>query len=371
MPTIQAIQSVISSHFPEKCAESWDNPGLQLGRRKADVKRVLTALELTPDIVDEAIQTGTQLVVTHHPFIFRPIKSLTDANPDGDMLLTLAEHGIGLLAAHTNLDSAPDAIVKKLADDLGLSGRHPFLEHHPYEAYKIVVFVPRKDAEAVARAMHAKGAGCVGQYSSVSFSADGVGRFTCGADSHPAIGTPGSVESVEETRLEMVVSGRELKSVIQALLAAHPYEEPAFDVFRLESEVHGMTDYYGFGIAGRLPEPVRLDAFVAHLKKIWEIPAVRAAGNAGKMISNVAILNGSGAKYLSSCRGIDAFITGDCGHHDFDNAIRQNVALIDAGHYDTEKFIPRILADVLESSEIGGELEIRIAESMRNPMTVY
>ncbi|MBO4351036.1 MAG: Nif3-like dinuclear metal center hexameric protein [Proteobacteria bacterium] len=371
MVTVCDIRGMVCQKFPEKCAESWDNPGLQLGRGDARVNRVLTALELTPAVVAEAISWGAQLVLTHHPFIFKPIKVMNDDTPEGRMLLDLAEHKIALLAAHTNLDSAPHAIAEKLADDLELCNRKPFLSHEPYATYKIVVFVPKTDAETVAQAMHAKGAGCVGQYTNVSFRGCGTGHFTCGQGSHPAIGTPGTSETVEEIRLEMVVSERDLRAVTRALHQAHPYEEPAFDVFKLESEVHGLTDLYGFGMEGDLPAPMTLRALIAHIKQIWDIPSLRAAGNADQMVSRVAFVNGAGAKFISNARGIDALITGDCGHHDFDNAIRRGIALIDAGHYETEKYIPQILAQTLMDSAFGNELEVQIAREMRNPFEVY
>ena len=134
MVEVQDIRRVISQKFPEKCAESWDNPGLQLGRSNAPVKRVLAALELTPSVTEEAISWGADLILTHHPFIFKPFKSINDDTPEGRMLLDLAEHKIALLAAHTNLDSAPQAIAQKLADDLGLQNRKPFIPHEPYAA---------------------------------------------------------------------------------------------------------------------------------------------------------------------------------------------------------------------------------------------
>lgn len=365
--TVRDIVSIISSRFPEKTAEEWDNPGLQLGRFDAPVRRVLVALELTPAVVEEAIKTGVQLVVTHHPFIFRPLKAVNDRSPEGRMLLDLAENRIGLYAAHTNLDAAPGAIAQKLADDLGLSDRRGFLPHKPYQAFKLVVFVPRQDAEKLAAALHKAGAGSVGNYANVSFRCDGIGAFTCGADANPAIGTPGSSEQVEECRLEMVVPERVLGQVTAALRQNHPYEEPAFDIFKLESEVSGLTDAYAFGIQGKLASPMILRDFAAYLKQLWHIPSLRVAGKPDKMISRVAFVNGSGAKFLTRCRNIDAYITGDCGHHDFDNAIRQDIALIDAGHYDTEKYIPQILMETLQNLDI----EIQIAQSMRNPMDVY
>lgn len=370
MKTIEDIRQIMNRHFPVQGAEDWDNPGLQLGRSKNAVQRVILALELTPDIVKEAIDCGAQLILTHHPFIFKPFKALNDDSADGRMLLDLAEAHIGLLAAHTNLDSAPQAINEKLANDLNLSDRAILLPHEAFAAYKIVVFVPEQDADAVAEAMHRAGAGCVGNYSDVSFRGHGTGCFACGSDSHPAIGKPGSVERVPEARIEMVVSARDLKAVTTALLKAHPYEEPAYDVFKLESPVHGMTDQYGFGMTGTLPKPITLTELLAQLCNLWQIDAIRASGDPDKIIRKVGIMNGSGARYVAKARGVDAYITGDCGHHDFDNANRLGIALIDAGHYDTEKFIPEIMRSTL-ASELGNEVELRIATSMRRPFDFY
>ena len=370
MVVLKDICAVISNRFPEKTAEEWDNPGLQLGRQTYEIHKILVALELTPEVAHEAIESGVQLILTHHPFIFKPIKSITDKDPEGTLLLDLAEHHIALLASHTNLDAAPQAISEKLADDLNLNKRRIFLPHHPYEAYKIIVFVPESHADSVAEAMHQAGAGNVGQYDHVSFRSHGEGRFTCGFQSHPAIGEPGSSETVAELRIEMVVSGRELGRVIQAMLKAHPYEEPAYDVFKLESDVHQMTDLYGFGITGELPAPMPLQSLAKHLKQIWDIPVLRISDSTDKIIQTVAILNGSGARYLNQCKNTaDVYITGDCGHHDFDNARRIGIPLIDAGHYDTEKYIPAILMKTLKNAKFGDQLDIRIAKTMKNPMS--
>ena len=370
MVKLHEICALISDHYPEKCAEEWDNPGLQLGRDDAEIARVLVALELTHPVIAEAIQTQAQLILTHHPFIFKPLKSVSTRTPEGSMLLDLAEHHIALAAAHTNLDAAPGAIAQKLAQDLGMHNTTPFLPATPYDACKIVVFVPEPHAEQVAAAMHEAGAGCVGNYSDVSFRASGTGYFTCGSETHPAIGKPGSAETVDEQRIEMVVSSRYLGRVIRALRASHPYEEPAFDVFRLSSEVHGISDLYGFGTIGKLPAPVKLADLLNTIKTVWELPHLRYAGDPESSVSRVAILNGSGGRYISKCSGkADVLITGDCGHHDFDNARRMGIALVDAGHYGTEKFIPQIMADMLRQSAYGDQLDIRVAQSMQNPMT--
>ena len=371
MVKLHEICAVLSEHYPEKCTEEWDNPGLQLGRDDAEIRRVLVALELTHRVVAEAIETQAELILTHHPFIFKPLKSVSTRSPEGSMLLDLAEHRIALVAAHTNLDAAPGAIAQKLAQDLALLDVTPFLPASPYDACKIVVFVPETHADQVAAAMHEAGAGCVGDYSNVSFRSSGTGHFTCGASTHPAIGEPGSAETVAEQRIEMVVSSRYLGRVIRALRAAHPYEEPAFDVFKLSSDVHGISDLYGFGTLGKLAAPVTLSDLLETIKKVWDLPHLRYAGDPQAKVSRIAILNGSGGRYISKCGGkADVLITGDCGHHDFDNALRMGISLVDAGHYGTEKFIPQIMADMLRESSIGAQLDIQIACAMQNPMQV-
>ena len=373
MVSLQKICAALSECYPPQCAESWDNPGLLLGRNRAEIRRVVVALELTPEVVEEAIETRAELIVTRHPFIFKPMSSLTDSSPDGRMMLDLAAAGIALYAAHTNLDSAPAAIGEKLACDLGLMDVRALLSHEPFSSYKIVVFVPHTAVDAVAKAMHEAGAGCVGHYRDVSFRGTGTGHFTGDDTTHPAIGSPNIAETVAETRLEMVVSSRDLNRTMNALRAAHPYEEPAFDVFKLENDVAGIADLYGFGTIGRLPSPIHLCDLLNKIKEIWEIQALRVADlPLDKVIEKVAILNGSGSKYAKKCAqlGADAYITGDCGHHDFDLARRYGLALIDAGHYDTEKFIPEILRSTINRL-FANDVEVSIAKSMKNPMIFY
>lgn len=365
---VQTVASVISHYFPEKAAENWDNPGLQVGHRNAEVKRILVALELTPAVLEEAIGKHVDLIVTHHPFIFKAMKQINDDSAEGRMILSLVENHIALWAAHTNLDAAPQAIADKLADDLELEDRRPVLPEQPYAAYKIVVFVPKSEVENVAHAMHDMGAGCIGNYFDVSFQTDGNGFFSCGAESNPTLGFPGSAECVREVRLEMVVSERDLKDVIENMKKAHPYEEPAFDVFKLENPILGISDEFGFGTIGKLRTPMKLAQLIEKVKSCWDIPALRVAGDPEKQIATVGIMNGAGAKYATS--RVDVYISGDCGHHDFDRAIRENFALIDAGHYDTEKFIPEIIVNTLKR-HLGEDVEIEIAQSMKNPMCVY
>lgn len=373
MISVRDVCGVFEKNFPHDCAESWDNPGLLLGRSNAPVSRVLTALELTPDVAKEAIQIGAQMIVTHHPFIFKPFKSLTDNSADGQILLDLAEHHIALFAAHTNLDAAPNAIAQKLSADFNLQNSRPLSAHQPYDACKIIVFVPQSDAERVSDAMIQAGAGGVGNYDAVSFRSQGEGRFTPQNDAHPAIGERDCPQSVPEIKIEMIASSQNVSAVLRAIKNAHPYEEPAIDVFKLQNEIHGINDRYGFGCIGDLPQICTLSELLETIKKIWNIPSLRASGDPQTPISRLAILNGSGAKFLPIAKkfGADAYITGDCGHHDFDLSCRLHLPLIDAGHFETEKYIVQILAQTLQSDSNTQSLDIRESQCVKNPFNVY
>lgn len=268
MRTVNDIAGAISGTYPEESAQDWDNVGLLAGRRGAAVRKVLVALEVTWAVVDEARAGGFDMIVTHHPLIFRAIKSVTDDTAEGKLLLSLLEAGISLYSAHTNLDAAPNGIARKLADDLELSNVYPLLPYSPHQTRQ-------GDAE------------------------------------------------------------------------------------------------YGFGAVGYLPQPMPFEALAGRVKKLWGIDFLRVAGERGKSVSKVAVLNGSGAKYLNACacQQADVYITGDCGHHDFDEARRLGVALIDAGHFHTEKYIPEILYQCLKSKI--KDIEIRLSEHIDNPMEVY
>lgn len=373
MISVRDVCGVFEKKFPHDCAESWDNPGLLLGRTAAPVSRVLTALELTPDVAKEAIQIGAQMIITHHPFIFKPFKSLTDNSADGQILLDLAEHHIALFAAHTNLDAAPNAIAQKLSADFNLQNPRPLSAHKPYDACKIIVFVPQSDAERVSDAMIDAGAGAIGNYAAVSFRSPGEGRFTPQNGANPAIGACDCPQTVPENKIEMIASSQNVSAVLSAIKRAHPYEEPAIDVFKLQNEIHGIDDRYGFGCIGDLPQTCTLGELIEKIKNVWKINSLRASGDVQTPISRLAILNGSGAKFLPLAKklGADAYITGDCGHHDFDLSCRLQLPLIDAGHFDTEKSIVRILAETLRKDCHTQSLDIRESECVKNPFNVY
>lgn len=368
---IKHIIDVFEEVFPRKLAQSWDNVGLQLGDPEQDVRRILLCLELTEHIVTEAIERGCDLIIAHHPLIFKPVASITSQDPVGRMLLNLSRAGLGLFVAHTNCDAAPDSIAAHLAQRLALQNTGVLVRTDYSQASKLVVYTPKPDSERVIMALHEAGAGRVGNYDHVSFRSQGTGRFRCGTQSNPAIGEPGSDESVLEERAELIVEDTKLKAVINALYEHHPYEEPAFDVYRLQNDVHGIHDVYGFGCIGELPSAKSLGDFLDELKSAWALPLLRFWGDRGRRIHKVGIINGSGAKHMLDARnaGADVLITGDCSHHDFDGAQRWDMPLIDAGHYETERCVVEVFEKVIKDKF--QDLELIQSEFMCSPVDIF
>ncbi|MFA5623715.1 MAG: Nif3-like dinuclear metal center hexameric protein [Bradymonadales bacterium] len=370
MAQIKDIISAFNEAFPPKLAETWDNVGLQIGDPNASVQKVLLCLELTPRIVQEAIDCACGLVIAHHPLIFKPLLAVTRQDPVASMLMDMLEAGIGLFVAHTNCDAGTKSISQYLAHSLKLKRQRFLLPKKHNTAYKLVLYTPESDSDRVVDALHDAGAGRIGNYHHVSFRAKGTGRFSSTEHAKPAIGSAGSSESVREEKAELIVDDKHLHAVIDALYTQHPYEEPAFDLYRLENKVNGINDQFGYGCIGELDAPRSLAAFITELKSAWMLNSVRFCGDSAALVQKIAILNGSGAKFLLDAKaaGADVFITGDCSHHDFDGALRYGISLIDAGHYETERCVVDVFADVLQSHCATRELSVLKSACMQSPM---
>jgi len=346
------IVSSIHAWAPKESALSYDNVGLQIGRHDAPVVKGLVALDLTPQIVQEAIDQGANLIVTHHPVIFKSLSHITDTSLVSSMALTLAEHRIALIAAHTNLDAARGGVSFHLAKTLGL-GSIDFLEGMEDIVRKITVFVPLEHAEAVRAAAHEAGGGQIGAYSDCSFSVGGTGQFRPGSSASPFIGsTDGPVERLNEVRIEMVVEDWKVNKVLSAIKKSHPYEEVAYDVVTLSQASRNV----GIGAVGNLPAPIKLAQFLSNSALALSTKALRYAGDLDKTISRVAVCGGSGGDFIPSAirSGADAFVTGDLSYHRFFDVLdvhgEAKMALIDAGHYETEQGTEDLLLDHLRRS---------------------
>lgn len=314
-------------------AESWDNSGLQVGDPDTAVERIMVALDATPDVIEAALGASCQLLVTHHPLLFKPMKALSTATHQGKLVHAAIRGNLGVISIHTSYDAAEGGLNDLLAERLGVSGCRPLQPATGQDLCKLVVFVPQDHLDRV-RAALLPIAFALGNYRDCSFSAPGEGTFTPLAGATPFIGAVGSLEKAPEQRLELLVGRSSLTRAVRALLAAHPYEEPAFDIYPLLNESKPL----GLGRVGSLAEPIALADYAGQIKKTLNAPGLRYAGDPAAMVKKVALCSGSGASLLREAArcGADVLVTGDVKYHDARDALDLGIALIDAGHFSSE-----------------------------------
>ncbi len=353
MLRVSDVATLMERWAPRDLAWEKDNVGLQVGNPEAPVRRILVALEATSDLVREATRRNADLIITHHPLIFKPLRTLDSSTGQGRILEALIKNGKALYASHTNLDFAPGGTSFALADKLGLQ-QVRFLSRHARTYRKVVSFVPETAVDRVAEAMTAAGGGIIGNYEACSFRVRGNGTFRGNDRSSPRAGKRGRLEQVEEVRLEMLVDQRVLPAVIEAMQKAHPYEEVAYDVYPLEN-LHPGT---GMGAIGLLRAPLPLVAFLRLVRTKLKTGPMRHTRARTSRIRTVAVCGGAGADLLHDAiaAGADAFVTADVRYHTFHDAAG-SIALIDAGHYETElpvvQAVTRYLRDALHESSPG------------------
>ncbi|MGL4523729.1 MAG: Nif3-like dinuclear metal center hexameric protein [Bacilli bacterium] len=329
--TIGAVCKALEKSYAPRLAEDWDNVGLLLGNSKAKVTNILTTLDVTDAVVDEAIACGANLIVAHHPLIFKGLKSLTQQTPLETLVCKLIKHDIAVFAAHTNLDTADNGLNDWLAEELQL-GETSLLVPTKKEAFeKVVVYVPATHVEVVSDALHRSGAGIQGDYSDCAFYTEGIGTFRPLEGSNPFIGETGEVARIEEVRLEMLVHPSVRPAAIAAMIAAHPYEEVAYDVF----PVSNVEVKNGYGRVGRLPQPMTLLAFSAFVSEKLGTAGARFVGTPDRMISKVAILGGSGDSFwrYALSKNADVYVSGDISYHHALDALAEGLSIVDPGHY--------------------------------------
>jgi dinuclear metal center YbgI/SA1388 family protein len=360
-PTIGQIAAYIEELAPPAWAESWDNVGLQVGDPARPAGRVLVALELTGGVVEEAVSGGANLVVVHHPAIFRPLKALRFDTPAGHRLERLIQAGIGLYAAHTNLDQAQGGTNDTLAAAAGLT-EQTVLQYIGEEQYlKLVVFVPRGHEEVVRTALAEAGAGHIGNYSHCTFQTGGTGTFLPLAGTNPFLGQQGRLEYADEYRLETILPEPIARRAVQAVLAVHPYEEVAYDLYPLANPGRQR----GHGRIGRLAATVPLGELVERMKLALGIPAVRTVGSLQRQVATLAVGAGSGATLIgdASRRGADVLITGDIKYHEAQDAADAGLCLIDVGHWASERIVLKPLSEYLRRKLTGDGLKAEIIEA--------
>jgi dinuclear metal center YbgI/SA1388 family protein len=366
------VVSALERAYPPRLAADWDAVGLVCGDPADPVERVLVAVDPVPETVDEALETGAQLLVTHHPLLLRGVHGVGADTPKGALVHRLVRGGAALFTAHTNADAADPGVSDALAAAIGLTVHGPLVPEPAPPLDKIVTFVPVGPAiTAVHEALSAAGAGAIGDYSHCSFATAGTGQFKPLPGAHPAIGEVGRLERVAETRLEMVLPRPRRAAVVAALRAAHPYEEPAFDVLELAP----LPSPLGLGRIGVLPEPEPLRAFTARVaaglpRTAW---GVRAAGDPDRMVERVAVCGGAGDSALDAAlaAGVDAYVTADLRHHPAsEHLLRPGApALVDVAHWASEWPWCAQAAEILRAAT-GGSVEVRVSTRRTDPWTL-
>ncbi|HYV39784.1 MAG TPA: Nif3-like dinuclear metal center hexameric protein [Gemmataceae bacterium] len=332
---LEDILGYLQQIAPLDLAADWDNVGLLLGDAGADTKRIITCLTVTPAVVAEAVDDKVNLIITHHPILFRATKKLTAATTEGRMLLDLARAGIAVYSAHTAFDNAAGGINDMIAERLQLTEVRP-LRRRSVQQFKIVVFTPEGDLAKVSDAMFAAGAGGIGQYNECSFRIPGTGTFFGTESTNPAVGQKGRREEVAEIRLEVICTAECLDTVVAAMRRAHSYEEPAYDIYPLKPTPAAV----GEGRFGRLAKPMPLGKLAKSVQKALAANSVQVVGDDKRLVQSIAIVCGAGGEMLRDAQSAksDMFLTGEMRFHDCLAAEASGLSVLLPGHYATERF---------------------------------
>jgi dinuclear metal center YbgI/SA1388 family protein len=336
--TVQDAWRALDDAFPFAHHAEWDNVGILLGDPGAPLRTVAVALDATPAVISSLRRRPADLLVTHHPVVFSPLKAVRPDHPSSRAAYELTRMGIAVISAHTNADVAPRGVSFAMARRLGLDDIRPLIPGEPSsDACKVVAFVPPSHVDAVLAAAARAGAARIGGYSECSFRAAGTGTFRGGEGTSPFAGRAGRLEQVEEIRLEMVSAGSLVPRVLAAIRGAHPYEEPAIDVVPLRSAALGG----GVGSLGEFAEPLALGAAIERVRRALRPAWIKVAGSRRGTVRRVALVGGSGAEFADAARnrGADLFVTGDVKYHQALEAAAGSMPVADIGHASGERWI--------------------------------
>lgn len=341
---LQQIIRALEQWAPPALQESYDNAGLITGSLDWEITGAICTLDTTPEVVEEAVKNGCNLIVSHHPIVFQGLKKITGQNYVEKTIILAIQHQIAIYAIHTNLDNVSDGVNKKIAEKLGLSNLK-ILAPVSGKLAKLITFCPTTHKEQVLDALFQAGAGEIGKYSECSFSSEGNGTFKAGNDTHPFVGEQGIRHTEREERLEVIMPIYSQGRVIEALKNAHPYEEVAFDIYPMLNQWQDV----GFGIIGTLPEGMAAPDFLQHVRKQFDLQAIKYTRPPNKLIQKVAVCGGAGSFLMKRAQqaGADAFVTSDVKYHEFFDA--EGFMLADIGHWESEQFTIDLLSEFLQA----------------------
>lgn len=360
--TVQSICRIIEEFAPLALQESYDNAGLLVGLPQMEVSGILICIDVTEEIVDEAICKNCNMILSHHPLIFGGLKRITGQNEVQRFVIKAIKNDIAIYAAHTNIDNVLHGVSGRMAEKIGLQ-HVSVLQPKQGFLSKLVTFVPQDHAEKVRNALFEAGAGNIGNYDSCSYNMQGFGTFRASENATPFVGKTGEIHSEPETRVEVILPQYAESAVLKALLSTHPYEEPAFDLIPLKNKWKEA----GSGVVGELPEAEEAEAFLLRLKEIFHVPAIRHTRLTGKKIKRIALCGGSGSSFLADAIRADAdvFISGDFKYHEFFNA-EGKIVIADIGHYESEQFTKELFYEIITKKL--PTFAIQISDIKTNPI---
>lgn len=334
MPRVAELMAYLERFAPRSQAAEWDNVGLLLGDADTPVHRLMTCLTVTPEVVAEAVEQKVDLIISHHPILFRGVKQLSSESAEGRLLGPLMKAGVAVYSAHTAWDNCPGGINDGLCRRLGLRDVEPLRWGDGPRQYKLVVFTPDADLAKVSDALFHAGAGVIGQYRECSFRLPGKGTFFGSEEANPTVGQKGRREEVDEWRLEVLVPHPRLAQAVQAMRQAHSYEEPAYDIYPLRT-----LGSPGLGRVGNLPQPLPLEQLVEIVQSALNAPSVQWVGDASRPVRRLALACGAAGEFFmdSAQAQADVFLTGEMRFHEVLAAQAAGLCLLLPGHYATER----------------------------------
>ena len=344
MMQLKDLLAAFEQAAPFSLQEDYDNSGIQIGHPENEINKALVCLDVTPEVIREAERESCDVIVTHHPLLFKGVKQLSGRNDVERIIVDAIKKDLSVVSVHTNLDNVQKGVNQALANHLGLQ-KLQVLDPVKGLLKKLVTFCPADHAERVRMALFEAGAGQIGDYDCCSYNIDGCGTFRAGDKASPFVGNKHALHMEPEVRIETIFPEYLEKKVLASLMGNHPYEEVAYDIYPLDNRF----DLVGAGMIGFLPEPLGEKAFLLLIKEVLGVPVLRHSACQGRDISKVALCGGAGAFLAAKAlaRGADAFVTAEVKYNQFMDHGRQ-MLLVDAGHYETEQYTKELLARIIQ-----------------------
>ena len=362
---LSEITNFLEALAPLNYQEDYDNAGLIVGHPNDEIHAALVSLDCTEQIVDEAIEKNCNLIISHHPIVFKGLKKLNGKNYVERTILKAIKNNIALYAIHTNLDSVHNGVNAEICKRLGVINTKTLAPKSGI-LKKLVTFCEHKDAESLRNALFNAGAGNISNYSDCSFNTEGTGTFKGNEQSNPTLGQPNVREYANETRIEVIFKTQDERRILSALFQNHPYEEVAYDIYALENKLQTV----GSGMVGELQDPMEGEDFLRLVKNNMQAKVLRHTNILPKKIKKVAVCGGAGSFLLKNAiaAGADAFVTADFKYHEFFDA-EDKIMIVDIGHFESEQFTSNLLIDNIQ--EKFPNFAIRLTEHNTNPINYF